>query len=428
MSEFGAELGRLMVARGLGVRELARQVPCNAGYISQLRNGQKRPSQETAARLDEVLDSGGTLVVLVPERASRSRLASADADGGVIGACDADASLELIEFMRRAGRSDLGSDTLEALDVVKDRLCRAYPTVAAPVLRDQARKYLGYTVGLLDQRTTLGQHRELLVSAGWLAALLACVCYDAGDPAAAKAARRMTKQLGEQAGHGELVGWAFEIAAWFALVEGRYADTVALCEAGLGHAGVSNGGVQLTLQASRGYARMGDRRAGQMLAAGRGMLSRLPEPAHPEHHFVFDRDKYEFYTATVYTWLGTDDAAAVENAREVVARCVGPDGAVRWPTRLSTTLVNLGEIAGRRGDLDEAVGLGVAALGCGRRSAELLPRAAELEHMLAAQYPGERLVGTYEEALSEEVRALRPEDAQRLQEAVDRRTSGRTQS
>lgn len=81
-------------------------------------------------------------------------------------------------------------------------------------------------------------------------------------------------------------GWAFEIAAWFALVEGRFADTVKLCEAGLVRACVSNAGVQLTLQASSGYARMGDSRAGQMLAAGRDLLNLLPEPEHAEHHFV----------------------------------------------------------------------------------------------------------------------------------------------
>lgn len=64
MSEFGDELQRLMAARGVGVRALARQVPCNAGHISQLRHGQKRPSPQTAKRLDEVLDAGGRLVAL----------------------------------------------------------------------------------------------------------------------------------------------------------------------------------------------------------------------------------------------------------------------------------------------------------------------------------------------------------------------------
>jgi transcriptional regulator with XRE-family HTH domain len=64
MSEFGDELRRFMAERGMGVRELARQVPCNPGYLSNLRSGNKRPSQQTAARLDEILDAGGLLVAL----------------------------------------------------------------------------------------------------------------------------------------------------------------------------------------------------------------------------------------------------------------------------------------------------------------------------------------------------------------------------
>jgi hypothetical protein len=34
MSDFAAELARLMAARSLGVRELARMVPCNPGHVS----------------------------------------------------------------------------------------------------------------------------------------------------------------------------------------------------------------------------------------------------------------------------------------------------------------------------------------------------------------------------------------------------------
>ena len=61
----------------------------------------------------------------------------------------------------------------------------------------------------------------------------------------------------------------------------------------------------------------------------------------------------------------------------------------------------------------------------GRRSAELLPRAAELERRLAARYGAEPLVNQYGELLREEVRALPPGDAQRLDEAVGRRLDGR---
>jgi hypothetical protein len=413
-----------MTVRGVGVRELARQVPCNPGHISQLRNGQKRPSAQTARRLDEVLCADGRLAAAAPAR--RPGHTDADTTGAGSGEV-ADDAVELIELTRRVERSDVGPGTLDALHVATDRLCRDYSTVPVRVLRDRARKYLRCTLGLLDRRKTLRQHRDLLVNAGWLAALLACVCYDAGQPLSAESARRMTRQLGEQAGHGELVGWAFEIAAWFALVEGRFADTVALCEAGLAHAGTCNAGVQITVQAGRGYARMGDSRAVEMLAAGKAMLHRIPEPSHPEHHFVFDRGKYEFYVATVLTWYGGDDAAAEEHARWVVTQC-RRDGSVRWPMRLANSQIDLALLASRRHDLDEAVTLGESALALERRSAQLLPRAVELKQDLTTRYPGERLVSEFGEVLHEQLRALPSDEPRSLKDALPRRNSGEASS
>jgi transcriptional regulator with XRE-family HTH domain len=73
MSEFGTALARLMTARDLGVRELARMVPCNPGHITNLRNGRDRPSEKMAARLDEVLGAGGELLALVPPAARPPR-------------------------------------------------------------------------------------------------------------------------------------------------------------------------------------------------------------------------------------------------------------------------------------------------------------------------------------------------------------------
>jgi transcriptional regulator with XRE-family HTH domain len=79
MSEFSDELRRLMSERGLGVRELARQVPCNSGYLSNLRNGKKRPSRPTAVRLDDVLEASGVLVAL-----AAGAFADGTNDGGVL--------------------------------------------------------------------------------------------------------------------------------------------------------------------------------------------------------------------------------------------------------------------------------------------------------------------------------------------------------
>jgi hypothetical protein len=39
MNEFSEYLSRVMSERSVGVRELARKVPCNPGYLSNLRKG-----------------------------------------------------------------------------------------------------------------------------------------------------------------------------------------------------------------------------------------------------------------------------------------------------------------------------------------------------------------------------------------------------
>ena len=321
MSDLGSELRRLLAERGMSLRDLARHVPCDSGNLSKIARGQKRPSPELAARLDEVLGAGGGLAALAP--------------AVVPGALGTD--LDLIELARRAEASDLGSGTLELLNAAVDDMCRDYPDTEATALSTRAGQHLRYVTRLLAGRITLAQHRELLVIAGWLSALIACTCYDNDDAVAARTACRMTRQFGSQAAHAVLVAWSFEIAVWFALVDGRYPETVALSEAGIKHAGV-------TLQASR--ARLG------------------PLPAQEQHgdRFVFDGAKYEFYVATILTWLGSDDAATEAHAREVVRQCSEVGG---WPTRLGTMRLNLGLLAARRGHLDEAISHGSAALRLG---------------------------------------------------------------
>ena len=101
-------------------------------------------------------------------------------------------------------------------------------------------------------RLTLAQHRELLVTTGWLALLLGCVHYDLGEREPAEAARQAAYQAGLQAGHGEIIAWSYEMAAWFALTEGRYHDVVDYAQAGQQHAGLTNAMVQLVLQQARG--------------------------------------------------------------------------------------------------------------------------------------------------------------------------------
>ena len=66
------------------------------------------------------------------------------------------------------------------------------------------------------QRVTLSQHREILVLAGWIALLIACVEYDTGDRQAAETTRQAALSLAAEADHAEVEGWAHEIRAWIA--------------------------------------------------------------------------------------------------------------------------------------------------------------------------------------------------------------------
>jgi hypothetical protein len=61
-------------------------------------------------------------------------------------------------------------------------------------------------------------------------------------------------------------------------------------------------------------------------------------------------------------------------------------GAVRWPTRLAENRVDLGLIAARRGQPDEAANLGGQALGSERKSGSTLDRVAELDAVLMRDY------------------------------------------
>jgi tetratricopeptide (TPR) repeat protein len=229
---------------------------------------------------------------------------------------------------------------------------------------------------------TLTQHRALLVAGGWLTTLLACLQFDIGNREAAEASRDAAFQLGKEAGHQELMAWSFELLAWFALVDGRYPDTVELAHTGRELAPNTSAGVQLAVQEAKGWSRLGDRRGAEAaLRHAAGVLSRMPVASHPEHHFIFDATKLSFYAATCYNWLGEAERAE-EHANHVITQCLEIPGAVRWPMRLAENRVDLGLVAARRGQVDEAAHLGAQALTSERKSGGTLGRVAELDAVL----------------------------------------------
>lgn len=312
-----------------------------------------------------------------------------------------------MELAQQLQASDVGNGTLEALAEAVDLLCRAYPVVSAATLRDRTQKRLAQVTRLLSGRITLDQHRELLVITGWLTALLGCVHYDLGEREEAETARRAAYEMGRQVGHGELMGWAYEMSAWFALVEGRYEDVVTSARMGQAAAGQSSAMVQLTLQEARGLARIGDRReADKALSRGADILAKLPLPGNPDHHFVFDHAKWVFYAATAYTWLEDNDRAE-EHALETIQMHTRADGTSNAPMRVADARIDLGIVHARRGDLDAAVKQGMAAFDIERKSlTDLVNRAGDLDRVLRQRYHREALANEFHERYTVARRAL----------------------
>jgi transcriptional regulator with XRE-family HTH domain len=103
MMTFGEKMRALMGERGVSLRGLAKRVNYDAGYLSKVANGLKRPSAPMAERLDAALDANGELVALVSP-GGQGRVA---ADTAASGERRPDDEERLMLAARRPSRLDL---------------------------------------------------------------------------------------------------------------------------------------------------------------------------------------------------------------------------------------------------------------------------------------------------------------------------------
>lgn len=385
MAAFGKALRELRVQAGMSLSALSEAVHYSKGYLSNIENGRKAPTEEIARACDDVLRARGELI------------AARHLD--MVAARDTN-PWQTAELLRRIQISDTAPGTLASLEVTVFELCCQYVLRDAAELRAEAQDWLQHVVALLRRPTGLRAHRELLVSAGWLALLIGCLEYDLGMRAAAEATRVAARQLGEEAGHAEIVGWSYEMAAWYALTQGRYPDVIASVRAGQAVDQDHSVVAQLIGQEAKALARMGrvaDVRS--TLERGRRILDGFPVPSRTEHHFIVDPAKWDFYAMDAYRMAGDDDRAE-QYAHEVIAHGTAPDGTERSPMRMAEARLTLGVVAARKGDLELAVAAGLSALTASRRSLpSLLMVAGELDGELARSFPDEPATADFHDAL-----------------------------
>ncbi|MFI0368844.1 XRE family transcriptional regulator [Actinomadura sp. 1N219] len=280
------------------------------------------------------------------------------------------------EILTGLRASSVDPAMLEGLRITVDRLCSEYPHKPADQLLVEGRAWLRRITALLDRQLPLAHRQETLSLAGWLAALVGCVEYDTNDWPAAEATRQAALRLGAEAGDAEVMAWAHEMRAWFALTQGDYRDVIVSAETGCAIAPDSRAAVQLHAQKAKAWARIGDRRQVEAaLDLGRTLLERLPYPENLDHHFVVDPARWDFYSMDCYRWLGNDQpSTAAENrlaetyAEDVIRLGTDASGVERSPMRNAEARITLGLIAAREGDLERAVEFGERALQGERRS------------------------------------------------------------
>jgi transcriptional regulator with XRE-family HTH domain len=210
MSDFSEKLRRLMEDRGTGVRELAREVPCNPGHLSYLRSGKRGPSPQIASRLDDILRAGGSLAVSVgrvsrvamPEvSASRPVLALTQVAAwarpiyeAVLNPTDAEHRAAVTwEDKGRAGSPDLGVLSKAASKVRDAELSSDYAqlTDTLPDLIGQA-ELAALRASVADESRARRLLADVYAIAGWS-------LIKADAPAVAWVAAQRAIQLAEQA-------------------------------------------------------------------------------------------------------------------------------------------------------------------------------------------------------------------------------------
>jgi transcriptional regulator with XRE-family HTH domain len=374
---FGDTLRQLRTEAGVTQGELAKQANWSQSQISRTEQNLFMPDAATVERLDRALGANGKLTAAYDKATAPSSELARPGDDPLI----------FSDVVRKIHRSDVGRDTIDELTVSTEQLCCEYVSRRPEELRADAHHQLEYVQRLLEGRTRLSEHRELLVIAGWLSLLIGCLNYDLGLARHAETARTAAFQLGREAGHGEIMAWSFEMSAWFALTQGRLRSIPDYTDAGINAAPHASVAVQLAAQAAKAHARMGNpsdvRRA---LGHGARLLGEHEHPSHPENHFVIDPAKWDFYAMDCYRILG-DNTRAAENAHEVLRLSQRPDGTDRSPMRAAEARLTLAIVSLRTGDIDHATDWARQAFTTDRKSINSLTMVTdELYHQARTHY------------------------------------------
>jgi transcriptional regulator with XRE-family HTH domain len=390
VTDFSSEVRRLMAARGMSLRGLARAAHCDVSHLSRVLNGHKAVSADLAAAVDDALEARGEI----------RRAAAGPAAGGSV---SPEARDRLAWAARHPGRADAQvidalAGVLAAQRLLEDRIG------SAPMLEPVAAQVAAAENLAADAPAEL-RSRVLDIAAqynsfrAWL---------DENTGRLQQAIRVYDRALGQAAETGDvnLLSELLSMKGHVAWTRGDHAEAVRLSQAAQrDRAAHPSQHAISAMQEARALAVLGDAPAvGRKLAGA----DRAEEAARDR---AADRPPWLYYHSPGFfsvqrgrAWLhlGAHDPAYNRRAVGALASGIAQlDGVARESEWGASYLLYLARAHMQAGDAEEACAVALEAASAARRlsSAPLLARVRRLHARMARRWPGHPGVAALGETL-----------------------------
>jgi transcriptional regulator with XRE-family HTH domain len=284
----------------------------------------------------------------------------------------------------------IAPDVVNSIERSTQRLGRLYPVEPPAAVLPRVHKQLRVIRDLLKGGgARLPDHARLLSAAAWHCLLLAMLHYDQRQFGAAEATRNAAESLGQQVGDSNVIGWAYETAAWFAIYDGANQEIIDAAQQGLAVSPEnSSAQVMNMLKLGLGQARVGrELEAEHAIERAQEIAQGMERPDYPDHHFTFDApNKLDMYVARIYAFLGKH-ASAEQHARDLIKKTIEERSQYPVPpTREYFGRLDLASALIDRDELEEACAEASQAFGTILRN-DVVERAIEISTRLMTRDP-----------------------------------------
>ncbi|WP_405584991.1 helix-turn-helix domain-containing protein [Streptomyces sp. NBC_01190] len=298
---FGQALKRLRGSRS--VRDVAQLANCSKSLVSDLENGKRKPTPQSAAAVDRALGAQGELTALADATSNPTPLDQADA-----------LQRGLHETLAAGPLSDAGLDEVEWTVTRHGRATRYRPE--SELLPDLIADFSHLRL-LMTGRQSVPVRRRLTIAAARMSGLVALTLLKLGDERS-KSWWRTGRTAAAAAEDRATLSWIYAQAAYQLYYNGDLYGAVELAIRAQQCAGAFPcvGPALAAPLEARAHAQLSRRDAtASALSNARTALDRLPEDERQESAFGYSEAQFAFHSGNAWTHLEDTSRAGTELAQ-----------------------------------------------------------------------------------------------------------------